>query len=106
MRVCERSVSSRSRRTSRSRIEVADECSVPRLPSRREEGSVKIPLTVWPHYREPQGRRISTTWNALAAKLEVARETNDKLTLACFTVGTFVDDRRALANVERIHALG
>lgn len=67
---------------------------------------MRIPLTCWPTIKESRGRRISTTWDALASKLSTPRETNDKLALPGFAIATFKEDTRALANVERVFALG
>jgi hypothetical protein len=65
-----------------------------------------IDLTFWPSLRDPQGQRHRTTWPALCARLGRAVYATDKHAVAGISIATFRDDRRALANVETVGAIG
>ncbi len=67
---------------------------------------MKVALTHWPRLTEPLGKRVQTTWTALLARLRVPRVCSAKLEIPGFALATFAGDRRALANVEKVHAIG
>lgn len=64
-----------------------------------------ISATLWPDLTNPHGRRFSTTWGKLCARLSVPRVSDDKRGPG-LSLATFAGDRRALANVETVGALG
>lgn len=67
---------------------------------------MKVELTYWERLREPVGRPVRTTWDAFCARLHYPREAAAKLELPGFSFASFAGYRRALANVERVYAVG
>lgn len=67
---------------------------------------MKIEVTHWPSLRDPQGRRVHTSWPALCARLARPVETTDKHSVAGLSIATFREDRRALDRVETVSAIG
>lgn len=67
---------------------------------------MRLSLTYWPSLREPHGRRVTTTWPKLLARLSVPRVVADKHDAPGLSLATFTGDRRGLANVERVYAVG
>ncbi len=65
-----------------------------------------IALTYWGRLRDPQGKRAATTWAKLLGRLSVPKEHAIKLDVPGFALATFKDDRRSLANVEKVYAVG
>ncbi len=65
-----------------------------------------ISITHWPALREPHGKRVRTTWLKLVARLSVPKVYGTKFDIPGFAVATFRDDRRSLANVEQVYAVG
>lgn len=65
-----------------------------------------IEVTHWPSLRDPHGRRMRCSWTSLCARLGRPLVTADKHAVAGLSLATFRGDRRALANVERVYALG
>lgn len=65
-----------------------------------------IALTYFPRLRDAQGQRVSTTWRALLERLARPREVAEKHAAPGFSLATYRGDRRALANVERVFAVG
>jgi hypothetical protein len=63
-------------------------------------------LTFFPRLRDSFGRRVTTTWPKLVARLSVPRESADKHAAPGLSLATYEGDRRALANVELVYALG
>jgi hypothetical protein len=67
---------------------------------------MNVALTYWESLRRPVGRRVRTTWPTLLERLSVPREADSKDAVPGFALATFNGDRRALANVERVYAIG
>lgn len=67
---------------------------------------MKVAITHWPRLTEPQGKRVQTTWSALLERLRTPRVASVKLEIPGFALATFAGDRRALANVEQVYAIG
>ncbi len=67
---------------------------------------MRVALTHWPKLTEPLGRRVRTTWPALLERLRVPREHAVKNEIPGFALATFAGDRRKLANVEEVFAIG
>lgn len=65
-----------------------------------------IAATYWPSLRSAQGQRFRTSWDALCRKLSTPRVAADKHDVPGLSLATFLGDRRALANVERVYAVG
>jgi hypothetical protein len=65
-----------------------------------------IHLTYFHRLTEPQGRRYCTTWPKLLGRLTTPREVADKHDVPGVSLATFRNDRRALANVEAVYAIG
>lgn len=65
-----------------------------------------LDVTHWPRLRDPQGRRVRTSWPALCARLSRPTASEDKHSVAGISIATFRDDRRALDRVERVGAIG
>ncbi len=65
-----------------------------------------IGITHWPALRNPKGQRVRTTWAKLVARLSEPRTCAVKLDLPGFALATFKGDRRSLANVEKVYAVG
>ncbi len=65
-----------------------------------------VAITYWRHLLEPKGVRASTTWAKLLARLSTPKVHAIKLEIPGFALATFVDDKRAIANVEKVHAVG
>ncbi len=65
-----------------------------------------LAITYWPRLTQPQGKRAKTTWAKLLARLSVPKVHAVKLDIPGFALATFKDDRRSLANVEQVYALG
>jgi hypothetical protein len=63
-------------------------------------------ITYWKSIRQPQGQRLRVTWERLFKRFESPLVAEDKLTLPGWAPATFRDDRRALANVEQVVAVG
>lgn len=63
-------------------------------------------LTYFRSLRDAQGQRVSTTWPKLLARLTTARVVADKHDAPGLSLATFAGDRRALANVEFVYAVG
>jgi hypothetical protein len=62
--------------------------------------------TYWERLTNPHGERFRASWPALCRRLSVARVVVDKHNAPGFAFATFAGDRRALANVERVDAVG
>ena len=65
-----------------------------------------IALTYFPRLRESQGQRIRTTWEKLVERLSVARVVANKHQAPGVSLATYHGDRRAIANVEKVYAVG
>jgi hypothetical protein len=65
-----------------------------------------IALTYFPSLREPHGQRRSCSWGSLCRWLSAPVVSAHKHAVAGFSVATYRDDRRALANVEQVFAVG
>lgn len=72
-----------------------------------------VALTFFRSLTDPIGRlrdgsigRVSTTWPALICRLSVPRVVKKKHEAPGFSLATYVSDRRSLANVERVYAVG
>jgi hypothetical protein len=65
-----------------------------------------IALTYFPSLTQPQGKRVRTTWEKLCERLSVPRVSADKHDVPGFSLATYAGDRRALANVESVYAIG
>lgn len=63
-------------------------------------------ITYWPSIRQPVGQRLSVPWPSLFRRFARPVLAADKLTLPGWAPATFKGDRRALANVEAVHAVG
>lgn len=67
---------------------------------------MSLALTYFPRLRSARGQRVRTTWDKLLARLSVARVVADKHDAPGFSLATYTGERRALANVERVFAVG
>lgn len=67
---------------------------------------MNLALTHFPCLRSAQGKRYRTTWEKLVERLSVARVVADKHDSPGVSLATFVDDRRSLANVQHVFAVG
>jgi hypothetical protein len=67
---------------------------------------VSVDLTHWPSLRDVQGKRVRASWPAICARLARPTVTADKNACAGVSLATFRDDRRSLANVETVSAIG
>lgn len=65
-----------------------------------------VAITYWAKLLEPKGVRASTTWAKLLARLSTPKEHAIKLEIPGFALATFKDDKRAIANVEKVYAVG
>jgi hypothetical protein len=65
-----------------------------------------IEATFWRSLRSAQGQRFRTSWPALLERLATPRIVADKYATPGFSLATFRDDRRGLANVEQVVAVG
>lgn len=65
-----------------------------------------VDVTHWPKLRDPQGRRVRTTWPALASRLCRPIVSEDKHAVAGISLATFEGDRRALDRVQKVAAIG
>ena len=64
-------------------------------------------ITFWPRLRDPVGRRVKASWSAICQRLSAQRPPPaTKEESPGFAFATFREDRRALANVEHVHAVG
>lgn len=63
-------------------------------------------ITIWERITEPTGRRWLGTWRALFRRFETPDAASDKMALRGWAPTHFTGDRRALANVERVFAVG
>jgi hypothetical protein len=70
-------------------------------PGKVEGGRVVVPAV-----KHPVGQRVRTTWPALLGRLSVSRVVEEKDRAPGLSLATFRDDRRALANVEKVYAVG
>ncbi len=67
---------------------------------------MRLGFTYFRRLVEPTGRRVSTTWEKLTARLAVERVVPIKETAPGISLATYAGDRRAIANVERVYAVG
>lgn len=65
-----------------------------------------ISATHFPSLVNAQGRRFSTTWEKLLDRLAVPQISADKHDVPGISLATYRGDRRALANVEAVYAIG
>ncbi len=65
-----------------------------------------ITATHFPSLTNAQGQRFTTTWSKLLERLSLPRISADKHAVPGLSLATFAGDRRALANVERVFAVG
>lgn len=65
-----------------------------------------ISATHFPELLNAQGKRFSTTWEKLVARLSVPIVAQYKNEVPGLSLATFAGDRRSLANVEQVFALG
>ncbi len=65
-----------------------------------------VAITYWQHLTEPKGVRASTTWGKLISRLSTPKVHATKLEIPGFALATFVDDKRSLATVEKVYAVG
>ncbi len=65
-----------------------------------------VAITYWQRLLEPKGKRASTTWAKLLARLSTPKTHAIKLEIPGFALATFKDDHRSIANVERVYAVG
>lgn len=65
-----------------------------------------LSATYWPSLRSAQGRRFRVSWDALCRKLSCPRVAAEKHAVPGLSLATFRSDRRSLANVERVYAVG
>ncbi len=65
-----------------------------------------IALTFFPSLRNAQGQRVRTTWPKLVARLSEPKVADAKEDVAGLSLATYAGDRRALANVEHVYAVG
>lgn len=68
--------------------------------------AVKIAITFWPKLRIPVGLRVRTNWPAILSRLASPKVVTDKLDTPGFAFATFDGDRRLLAGVQRVYAIG
>lgn len=67
---------------------------------------MNLAITYFPRLTEARGQRVRTTWDKLVARLSVARVVAAKDDAPGLSIATFAGDRRGLANVERVYAVG
>lgn len=67
---------------------------------------MKVGLTFFQSLRDSQGQRVQTSWSKLLTRLHVPRVSADKHAVPGLSLATFRGDRRALANVEAVYAIG
>lgn len=67
---------------------------------------MKLSLTFFDSLRNPQGRRVNTTWAAVVPRLTSARHFDRKEDAPGLAFATFKGDRRSLANVELVYCVG
>lgn len=65
-----------------------------------------IGLTYFPRLRDAQGQRVRCSWPALVERLQTARVVSDKHDAPGLSLATYEGDRRALARVEAVYAVG
>lgn len=65
-----------------------------------------VSATFWTSLRDPHGKRFATTWAKLVERLSVPRISADKHDVPGLSLATFHGDKRALANVDRVFAVG
>ncbi len=65
-----------------------------------------VSLTFFPNLRDPHGKRVTTTWPKLVARLSVPRIAAVKHDVPGLSLATYAGDKRALANVESVWAIG
>lgn len=65
-----------------------------------------IGLTYFRSLRNAQGQRVVTSWERLLERLSLSREVADKNDAPGLSLATYAGDRRALANVEKVFAVG
>lgn len=65
-----------------------------------------LSLTYFKGLYDPYGQRVRTTWPKLIERLSVPRISADKHDVPGLSLATFAGDRRALANVEHVYAVG
>lgn len=65
-----------------------------------------LAFTFFPRLLDAQGQRIRTTWPKLLERLSQARVVADKHDTPGLSLATYAGDRRAIANVERVFAVG
>ncbi len=65
-----------------------------------------VSITYWENLRRPAGKRASTTWAKLLDRLSAPKTVAIKYDIPGFALATFVGDKRALANVEQVYAVG
>ncbi len=65
-----------------------------------------VSITFWPRLTEPRGKRATTTWTKLLARLSTPKVHAIKLEIPGFALATFADDKRSIANVEKVYAVG
>src|SRR5688572_753554 len=70
------------------------------------KGCRVIGATYWPALRSAEGRRFTTSWAALVRKLSSPRVVAVKHDVPGLSLATFRGNRRALANVEQVFAIG
>jgi hypothetical protein len=67
---------------------------------------MRVDITYFPALRAAHGQRVRTTWAALLKRLEVPRVCCIKEEVPGFSLATYAGDRRSLANVELVYAIG
>ncbi len=68
---------------------------------------MNVSATFWNGLRDPQGKRFATTWARLVERLaRTPRVSADKHAVPGLSLATFKGDRRALALVEQVFAVG
>lgn len=65
-----------------------------------------IQFTFFPKLTESKGRRVRSSWPALIARLSAPKIVASKHDAPGISLATYIGDRRALANVERVFAVG
>ena len=63
-------------------------------------------ITYWPSVKQPVGQRLSVSWPSLFRRFQHPVVAVDKLSLPGWAPATFQSDRRLLANVEQVFAVG
>lgn len=67
---------------------------------------MKLSLTYFESLTNPQGKRVTTSWETLVGRLSMARTVERKHDAPGISLATYAGDRRALVNVERVFAIG